>query len=336
MKAFVRSFRELLDGGETLVLATVVDSSGSTPRSSGAKMAVRRGGSIIGTVGGGIMEAMACRDGAAMLDLPEGTVKLAKMELTQDLAANSDMICGGNLTIMLETVSPKGSGAERFREMDDLLRAGKSGMLLTTVRDDRAVEHVVFTEDSVMPAQCGEAWDVRMTRFLDDETGKLLAEPFVPPAPLYIFGAGHVSRSTARVAALAGFRVVVLDDREDFANAERFPEADEVRVLPSFRDAFGGLEVGDDAFLIIVTRGHVHDRDVLAQALATPARYVGMIGSKRKRDAIYDALRKNGTSDEAIARCHCPIGLKIGAQTPEEIAISIGAELVAARAGKLA
>jgi xanthine dehydrogenase accessory factor len=161
-----------------------------------------------------------------------------------------------------------------------------------------------------------------------------LAEPFIPPAPLYIFGAGHVSRFTARVAAMVGFRTVVLDDREEYANRERFPEADEVVVLPSFAGCCDSFKDDAEAFVVIVTRGHLHDRTVLAEALRTRARYVGMIGSSTKRNKIYDSLLADGFTRADIERCYSPIGLPLGGQTPEEIAVSIVGELIQVRAGK--
>lgn len=135
------------------------------------------------------------------------------------------------------------------------------------------------------------------------------------------------------MAALAGFDVLVLDDRADFANAERFPFC-RTRVLPSFGDALAGVPCGPGCFLVIVTRGHVHDAGTLALALRTRAGYIGMIGSRRKRDAVYDRLRGQGFTDADFARVRCPIGLDIGAETPEEIAVSIVAELIAHRAGR--
>ena len=136
---------------------------------------------------------------------------------------------------------------------------------------------------------------------------------------------------TALMAAMVDFRVIVLDDRPDFANAERFPGV-ETRVLESFARCFAGIPSGPETFVVIVTRGHAHDADVLAQALRTQAGYIGMIGSRRKRDAVYERLRGQGFSETDLARVHCPIGLEIGAETPEEIAVSINAELVAHRA----
>ena len=132
---------------------------------------------------------------------------------------------------------------------------------------------------------------------------------------------------------MTGFDVVVIDDRSEFADPVRFPEAVAVNTIAGFDRAFENLTVTADTYIIIVTRGHLHDRGVLEQALKTPAAYIGMIGSRRKRDAIYDRLLKDGFTQADIDRVHCPIGLKIGADTPEEIAVSIVAELIAVRAG---
>ena len=331
MKAFVRAVNEVIEAGQTLVLATVVESSGSTPRSSGAKMAVRVDGSIVGTVGGGLVEARAQRRAGDLLaqGAADGTAILAHVEMTQELAADSDMICGGGLSVLLEVVAPDGPCAEAYRMLDRLLRQGVTASLTTSLsggEDLRASDHVIVTG----PLESG------VPSFEWEEGGAALTEPFIPPPPLYIFGAGHVSLFTARVAAMVGFRTVVLDDRADFASRERFPEADEVVVLDSFETGFDKLAIGEDAFIVIVTRGHLHDRTVLAGALRTPARYVGMIGSRSKRDKIYADLLNQGVAREEIARCHCPIGLAIGAQTPEEIAVAIAGELIQVRAGHTA
>jgi len=128
------------------------------------------------------------------------------------------------------------------------------------------------------------------------------------------------------------FRTVVLDDRAEFANRKRFAETDEVIVLENFDNAFGGVVIDPDAYIVIVTRGHSHDKTVLAQALKTDAGYIGMIGSRTKRDTIYRALKQEGFTQTDIDRVHSPIGMDIGAETPEEIAISIVAELVRVRA----
>ncbi|WFS63915.1 XdhC family protein [Pseudodesulfovibrio thermohalotolerans] len=329
MKAFVREVAGLARAGEPFVLATVVESSGSTPRSSGAKMAVRRDGAIIGTVGGGLAEARACRSAGEMLagGASDGQARLMFVDMTQELAADSDMICGGGLSMFLEMASPNGECARVYAELDDMLRRGDAATLTTCVQGGETP--LVTGHDIVTGRPDGE-----MPVFSRDGNPMVLAEPFIPPAPLYIFGAGHVSRFTARVAAMVGFRTVVLDDREEYANRERFPEADEVVVLPSFAGCCDALREDPEAFVVIVTRGHMHDRNVLAEALRTRARYVGMIGSSTKREKIYASLLADGFTQAEIDRCYSPIGLPIGGQTPEEIAVSIVGELIQVRAGK--
>ncbi len=163
---------------------------------------------------------------------------------------------------------------------------------------------------------------------------RFFIEPFAPDDVLYVYGAGHVAHSVVPLAAQVGFRTIVLDDRAEFANPERFPAAREVVVLDAFEGCFAGRPPRAGASILIMTRGHGHDLEVLRQALATEAGYVGMVGSRRKRDALFEALRHEGVTAAALASVHCPVGLAIGAQTPDEIAVSIVAELIAVRARK--
>jgi len=334
MKAFVRSICELIENNETFTLASVVKSTGSTPRSSGAKMVVRKDGSIFGTIGGGLAEAMACQDGIKLMDQDDGAIQLSYVDMTKELAADSDMICGGGLSVLLEVVSPKGPCAQAYKALDSLLRSGTKGVLLSTYGGgDRgqATGHVVFTDRNQGPEAARTAFKGSTPVFDEADGAMTLAEPFIPPASLYIFGAGHVSLFTAKVGSMIGMRTVVLDDRDDFANVQRFPEADEVRVLDSFTGCCDELPIDEESCIIIVTRGHLHDRNVLAESLKTKAGYIGMIGSKKKRDKIYKSLLDDGVTQQDIDRCYCPIGLTIGANTPEEIAVSIGAELIQER-----
>ena len=162
-------------------------------------------------------------------------------------------------------------------------------------------------------------------------TLEVFVEPILPQPTLYIFGGGHVSIALANAAHAAGFAIGVIDDREAFANKQRFPMAG--AVYTSFEEAFEKLKPNPSAYLVIVTRGHKDDMHVLAWAVRTEARYVGMIGSKRKVISVYKALEKEGYKPEEFERVHAPVGLDIGALTPEEIAISITAELIAIRRG---
>jgi len=161
-------------------------------------------------------------------------------------------------------------------------------------------------------------------------TLEIFVEPILPPAELYIFGAGHVAASLYKVARIAGFDITVVDDREAYANRERFPDAEEV-IADDFEKATATLTPSEHSFIVIVTRGHRDDMRVLRWAVQTQARYVGMIGSKRKTITIFEELKKEGLAAHLFDRVHAPIGLDIGAVTPEEIAVSITAELIAKR-----
>ena len=161
-------------------------------------------------------------------------------------------------------------------------------------------------------------------------TVEIFIEPILPQAVLYIFGAGHVSINLYRAASSAGFEVSVIDDRETYANRERFPEAKEI-IAEDFESAFNRIVTNESSYIVIVTRGHRDDMRVLAWAVKTHARYIGMIGSKRKTITIFRELTKQGIPANLFERVHAPVGLDIGAITPEEIAIAITAELIAVR-----
>jgi xanthine dehydrogenase accessory factor len=158
----------------------------------------------------------------------------------------------------------------------------------------------------------------------------IFVEPVLPQPFAYIFGAGHVSKSLSKVATMAGFATVVVDDREQFANRERFPEADQV-VAGEYEALFPTFTVNESSYIIIVTRGHRDDMRVLRWAVSTPARYIAMIGSKRKTIGVVKELEKEGLNRSAFEKIHAPMGLDIGAVTPEEIAISVVAEMIAVR-----
>ena len=161
---------------------------------------------------------------------------------------------------------------------------------------------------------------------------EIFVEPVVSDPVLYVFGAGHISRQIVPVASRVGFQVVVIDDRADFADTSHFPEARDIYQLP-FEEVMDRFSIHELSYLVIVTRGHMHDKNVLAQALKTEAGYIGMIGSSRKRDIIYEKLLEEGFTEKDLSRVHSPIGLDIGAETPEEIAVSIVAELIMVRRG---
>ena len=245
---------QLRRSGRRGAVATIVNVRGSVPSFETAKMLVRDDGSIVGTVGGGCVEAEVWQ--AAREVMENEKPRTLTFNLNQNPKYDTGLVCGGTLDIFIE--------------------------------------------------------------------------PVLPPASLYIFGAGHVALSLYRTAKTAGFDVNVIDDRESYANRERFPEAKEV-IAEDFDQAMAQMIPNETSYIVIVTRGHHDDMRVLRWAVRTQARYVGMIGSKRKTISIFRELVKEGIPEGSFKRVHAPVGLDIGAITPEEIAVAITAELIAVR-----
>jgi xanthine dehydrogenase accessory factor len=240
--------------GRRGAVATIVNVRGSIPSFQTAKMLVRDDGSIVGTIGGGCVEADVWQ--AAREVMESEKPRTLKFDLNQDPKYDTGLVCGGTLDVFIE--------------------------------------------------------------------------PVLPPALLYVFGAGHVALNVCRTASAAGFDVIVTDDRSSYATSERFPAAREVHAL-EFDEAIQKLDPNESSFIVIVTRGHRDDMRILRWAVQTRALYVGMIGSKRKVIEIFKALRAEGIPERLFERVHAPIGLDIGAVTPEEIGVSITAELIAIR-----
>jgi xanthine dehydrogenase accessory factor len=240
--------------GQKCAIATIVQVRGSIPSYESAKLLVREDGSMIGTIGGGCVEAEVWNAAREVIETEQP--RHLSFNLGQDAAYDNGLICGGQLDVFVEPVLP------------------------------------------------------------------------VPGA--FIFGAGHISKSISKVANLAGFSTTIVDNRENFANRERFPEASEI-YAEEYEEVFGKLPVNETSYVIIVTRGHRDDMRVLRWAITTSARYIAMIGSKRKVLNVVRELEKEGISREALEKIHAPMGLDIGAISPEEIAVSVTAEMIAVR-----
>lgn len=335
---------EKLENHSPLILASLVTLHGSSPRHGGAKLVVDGQSKSFGTIGGSLLEATVVTE--AIDALSKRQSRLMSFDLAGENAYAKDMICGGTTKVLLDFVSDTPENIRVFKSMHDVIREGRVFFFLTAYKEqDQAVEvlgHAVLTPDGKIVGN--DLWNETDLDLIKAESRGLPATTVVPIGDthvvidpvrrietLYCFGAGHVALPTAHLAALAGFRVVVLDDRAAFANKERFPEADEVRVIDDFMHAMEGLSIDEDSYIVIVTRGHAFDRIVLEQSLKTTANYIGMISSRRKKEIIYQALIAQGVSEEALARVHSPIGIPIGGETPAEISISIVAELISER-----
>ncbi len=333
-----------LDSGSPVIFVSLVGLEGSTPRHGGARMIVAADGKPHGTIGGGLLEATAIT--ASRLALGAKQSKVVEFNLDGN-GTDGKMLCGGTASVLIDLVQPSKENAEFFRTYDGQVKRGKDFYLLTCfksephhvavighslLQNDGTVAGTYQWPDSDLELLKSELLNISSASVLRLGDMNVLVDPIRRTKTMYCFGAGHVAIPTAHIAAVAGFRVVVVDDRPEFANSERFPDASQVVVPKNFDGAIEDFPIDGDSFVVIITRGHRHDRVVLEQALGTHAGYIGMIGSIRKRDAIYAALLAEGVSQDEINRVHSPIGVSIGAETPEEIAVSIVAEMIAERA----
>jgi xanthine dehydrogenase accessory factor len=333
-----------LKARKPLVLVSILSLEGSTPRHGGTKMVVGADGKTYGTIGGSLIEAAAIREAKKVLSTRKS--RILSYKLSGKDATAPGMICGGKAEILLDYLSVTPENREFSRQWHDMIRQGKDFYLLTHLKGDKyAVEvlgHAVLLPDSVIGGGASliasdigklkpELHNVTHSAVLPLGDTRVVVDRIRRLKTLYCFGAGHVAVPTAHLAALVGFRVVVIDDRPEYANKERFPEADKTLVIKDFKRACDGLEIDADSYIVIVTRGHQYDRAVLEQSLRTNAGYIGMISSRRKREAIYEYLIAQGFKKERLEQVHSPIGIDIGGETPEEIAVSIVAELIKVR-----
>jgi len=338
MQQVIREMSIQVSRGEPFVLATVVTRNGSAPRSAGAKMLVRADGSIAGTVGGGKLEAQVLEQAAEIMKNHAAVVN--EFFFTGKDASTMDMICGGRVEVLVEWLDAQAPEViEMVQALQALADTHQKGWLITRLPVNEASgRHMLVSPEKVFTGTLPEGLELKTVRtsrqpvLLKAHKQDCLVEPVNISGTVYIFGAGHVSRSLADFTQAVGFWTVVIDDRPEFANRQRFPCADQIIVPKNFAAALDGLEIDEDSYIVIVTRGHLHDQIVLAQALKSTAGYIGMIGSRRKCELIFQDLLKNGFTATDIQRVYAPIGLPIKAETPEEIGVSITAELIKARA----
>lgn len=331
---------ETLAQGRPVVAATIVTNEGSTPRTAGSKMLIFEDGSIAGTVGGGPSEGQVMAAGPAIF--ASGQARLVDFDMTGQAKEGADLICGGKMRVFLERLDPDDATRDLVSTLLDLLAKGSRGLLLTALTDAASPDRCLLLPDGaclgpnpgadILAAAKRRGRGLMAPVVLTAEERRFFLEPALSPDPLIICGGGHVSKPTGQLAAMTGFRVTILDDRREFANPERFPFAAETAVIDPATGWLTGREIGENAFIVIVTRGHSYDTEALAEALRTPAAYLGMIGSIPKRDKVYERLLAQGFTQADLDRVHSPIGLEILAETPEEIAVSIVGELIECRA----
>ncbi len=293
-------------------LATVARTRGSTPVPAGAKMLVGAEGRLAGSVGGGCVEAEVIA--AALAAQLDARPAVLTHHLNADLAGDLGLSCGGTLDIFVEPLVPEPAYLAALRAA-----AGASAGLVRPATDWSRGPSKTFAP-AVKPSGRARAAALTADR-------RFVVEHLVPPPRVLIFGAGHVGAAFARAADAAGFHVAVVDDRAEFADPARFPPS--VAVLAAGpADALARAPLTRRDAIVVATRGHRYDAEILALVAGSPAGYVGMLGSKRKRIVVANGLSRVGVSRKALARVRVPIGLPIGAVTPEEIAVSVVAELI--------
>jgi xanthine dehydrogenase accessory factor len=335
----------LLAAGERLALCTLLRLEGSGPRRAGAKMLLRENGESLGTVGGGLLEART--SAWAEEALRTGCAICRPFALSLQQASDEGMTCGGQAEVLVEPLDGTSPATSDFcGETQALLRRAGRGCLVTAISEEGA--GVAVERFLVIGGACAAAISaagrtlsteilasaVSVPTLVERGSVRYFLDPLAPPITVVVFGGGHIAARLVPLCHGLGFRTVVVDDRADFTSRDRFPDADELRVVPSFENALQDLPLDAGHYVVIVTRGHGGDQAVLRQALRNQPGYIGMIGSRRKRGLIFETLAREGVGADELARVVCPIGLPIGAETPEEIALSIAAELVATRAAR--
>jgi xanthine dehydrogenase accessory factor len=305
MLSVLETLLKSLASGDPAAFCVVTQARGSTPQKRGASMLVTRAGQTVGTLGGGCVEAETRQRAIQALaafdpTTSNGAVQLSNFKLDNDYGWDDGMVCGGLMDIAVAVVAPDSALAREARRCVDLLR-------------DRV------------------ACEFRLNIAPIENESDAMAFPLEPSPRLVLAGAGHVSQAVAIAAAQMGFEIVVVDDRADFASADRFPGAH--CIVGPIDLELSKLNLDPSTYVLILTRGHKNDASALAAVVNSSAKYVGLIGSKRKVRTILGQLLEAGTPRDKIDRVHGPVGLELGAISPSEIAISILAELIAVRRG---
>lgn len=352
MRDLLASLLQALDSQRDCVFCRLVETRGSTPQKAGAAMLVFADGGQEGTLGGGCVEAEVKQRALKVLHGGEARPEVLSFFLDDNYGWDDGLICGGRMTILAEPLT--------FSRPGEFLEAATHyyRILKERVEQGQGCTEVLAIDEKATGLSCG-------VRFLVDETGTLLAAtgqatlpatvaehlrplsdrpgpmvqrgfchlPVLPRITLLIVGGGHVGHAVARLAATVDFDIEILDDREGYASAERFPMARRRHVGDIGRTLQELTRQGltSSTWALIVTRGHAHDEEALYHLAPSACGYVGMIGSRRKIRLIYDDLLAKGIAPEMLARVHAPLGFNIGSQTVPEIAISIVAELISCR-----
>ena len=353
-----RQVKQLLQEGETLAMATIVSTLGSTPREVGAKMVVTASGEILGTVGGGCGEAEVRREAVQVIRSREP--QIVRVELMDEIDSDSPAVCGGIMNIFVDPWW-EDPGEEICANLADELtqinEAGTSAIVATVLHAENC-DNVSPGEKCLIREEAstiGTIRDKTLLQAIEDEAAVLLkkeeSKQVLLPMPraeskvdvffevipairkVIIVGAGHLAIPLVKFAKILGFHITVIDDRVLYANRERFPEADEV-LVGNMAATLRNIDITRNTYIVLITRGHLYDEACLREIIHSSAKYIGMIGSRRRIKACFMRFRdEEGIPEELLNRVYAPIGLDINSETPEEIALSIISEMVKVRRG---
>jgi len=347
MDDVIAAVAQLPESGQNAVLSSLVESSGSIPMSERAKMLVLADGSVLGTIGGGCLEAEILAVAADVL--ATGQPQTTAYTMTEKQAGEHGLNCGGTVRIYSERIDTQ--AAEFYGEIDRV-RGHRVSCVLATALGAGQGGRALFAPDGRRHGSLGPELDLLAQEWASESLSKersqlysidaaqadgpeadaVFIEPFAPPPMLYVFGGGHVGGQIAQLAHNSGFYVVVVDDRPYFANSERHPYADEC-VAEDIDSVFARIPIDEQTYIVAATRGHVHDEIVVERAIGTVARYIGMLGSERKKLILWDRIQARGGSRARLDEVYAPIGFNIGADTPEEIAVCVVGEMIQVRRG---
>jgi xanthine dehydrogenase accessory factor len=343
MKTLLQEAITLLNEKKSFVFAAIIHQDGSAPRSAGSKMLILPE-RIVETIGGGGMEGDVIRQAREIVFKDQLPI-LKFYDLSPSDAANGGFICGGNCEVLIAYIDAENpNSVEVFTEAQKAEQEGKKAWFVYVVNQNEDAKYPFQLCLSVKSVGLiGEFYGsdkfrenliynpIRIAIHGETQDGiRYMVDPLHSGGTMYLFGGGHVSLEVAKLAKGLEFRVIVIDDRKEYANEECFQGCETV-VIDDF-ERMPEFAIDSNSYILIITRGHMHDKTVLSWALKQNPFYIGMIGSKSKRDTIYQKLEEEGYEKERIAKVHSPIGLSILAETPAEIAISIMAEIIQERA----
>lgn len=338
MRKLFKEMAKQMTAGNDVVLVSVIASSGSTPRGTGAKMLINKDGRVIGTVGGGAVEYHSEQIAAQVLASKKSKTEFFRLKPNE--VADIGMICGGDVLIWFQYLrTDDKQELEILNAIDTLHQEREQSWLFTETTPDCQSGLMVYSEKTGLLGFDGSDADaVTLTSTLTTTPEKreiggrtFQVEPLIHSGKVYIFGGGHVAQELVPTLARVHFHCVVMDDREEFTKPELFPGVMDT-ICGDFNKTNEILDIHENDFVVIMTRGHKDDQLVQEKVLKTPAYYIGVIGSARKTKAVFSRLKDKGFTDADLERITTPIGLDIKSETPAEIAVSIAAQMIMKRA----